>query len=685
MRIWNVSVEATASPRTKETQYTNAKVLLIGESGVGKTGLSNFLARNIRVEAEKPLPSTDGAWATHWLLTHGKHEEGVEREIWLWDFAGQVDYRLVHQLFLEDTAAAVLVFNPQDANPYEGIGHWDSDLKKAAARRPFAKLLAAGRVDRGGLVGSAARMTKFMQERGFHGELHLTSALTGEGCDGLKDAIVDGIDWQSIPKTTSPALYRRMKQEILNLRDSGLVLIRMGELKQRMEMTLAGENFELAELETVVGLLAGPGMIQKLDFGGFVLLRPEVMSRYASAVVRKVRQHPQELGCIGEGEVLAGDLDYQDFERLPRSDEEVVLRALVETFVRKAWCLRQACDGSTLLTFPSYFRRERREQPGHPSVLVHYRFEGPADDIYATLVVRLHHTKAFESTELWRAAADFRTLSGGKLGFTLQRESEGTSLLDVYFEADVDQASRVQFLGYIQDHLKEHAQGVVRLRRYYCSNKKCDSREQAFAEQRMIDKALAPGGKGKVHCPECGGAIPVWDAIEERLNSPATKEKVRVMKEEAQAEIDNESRELILVGQAYTISGEAGQIYRGYTNSDHGIDGEIEFKDYHGRASGQRLYLQLKSGDSYVKKRKSDGAEIFAIKNPRWADYWQQQAYPVMLVIRTSDKEIRWMDVSAYLKRESAGGRTVRQVVFEGERFDAVSVQRWRARVLSMI
>jgi len=31
----------------------------------------------------------------------------------------------------------------------------------------------------------------------------------------------------------------------------------------------------------------------------------------------------------------------------------------------------------------------------------------------------------------------------------------------------------------------------------------------------------------------------------------------------------------------------------------------------------------------------------------RWADYWQQQAYAVMLVIRTSDGEIRWMDVSA--------------------------------------
>ena len=46
------------------------------------------------------------------------------------------------------------------------------------------------------------------------------------------------------------------------------------------------------------------------------------------------------------------------------------------------------------------------------------------------------------------------------------------------------------------------------------------------------------------------------------------------------------------------IVAEAGQIFRPTANSDHGIDGEIEFKTDRGRASGKRLYVQLKSGDS---------------------------------------------------------------------------------------
>ena len=93
---------------------------------------------------------------------------------------------------------------------------------------------------------------------------------------------------------------------------------------------------------------------------------------------------------------------------------------------------------------------------------------------------------------------------------------------------------------------------------------------------------------------------------------------------------------------------------------------QVSSRLYQGRATGKRLYLQLKSGDSYLTHRQRDGAEVFQIKNPRWADYWQQQAYPVMLVIRTSDGEIRWMDVSAWLERNTAGGKKVAQIIFEG-------------------
>jgi GTPase SAR1 family protein len=678
IRVWDLTSVLVSDPvghtKIDQVQYTNAKVLLVGDSGVGKSGLSGYLAHGVKVQPNVPLLSTDGAWATRWPLSHEKIKRGVKREIWLWDFAGQVDYRLVYQLFMDDTAAAVFVFNPQSENPFEGLSHWSRDLQKAA-RRPFAKLLAAGRIDRGGLVISSSSMQKFMEDHQFLMPLHLTSAVTGEGCDALRERIVDAIDWESIPETTSPALYHRLKQEIIALRDSGLILIRIAELNQRMRLTLLDQDFDLSELETVADLLSGPGMVKRLDFGGFILLRPEVLSRYAAAVVRKVRKHPQEIGCIREDDLLAGDLDYQDFTRLPPEDEAVVLRALLEIFVSRAWCLRQPCDSSAMLTFPSYFRRERPEQPSHPSVMVSYRFSGAADDIYATLVVRLHYTVAFGGVDLWKSAADFRTETGSRLGIALVREPQGTSRIEVYFEPDVDLNSRVLFLRYVHDHLGQLAQDLVRLRHYSCNNRKCEIRDRRFSDQSRIDKALTQGGKGKVFCPACGKPIKLRDIIEEKFNSSAVAEQVRGIRAQGQIALDNERHEIIVAHHIKFTVEEAGHQFRSFTQSDHGLDGEIEFLDERGQATGRKVYVQLKPSSSYAVESGYDEGPAFKIKSARWADYWKRMQWPVMLVLRTEEGRIQWMDMRAYLKRQRDNGGPTRIVQFSGEEVTSQSVR----------
>lgn len=136
--------------------------------------------------------------------------------------------------------------------------------------------------------------------------------------------------------------------------------------------------------------------------------------------------------------------------------------------------------------------------------------------------------------------------------------------------------------------------------------------------------------------------------------------------------IDNESLELVLLGDMISLVGQSNHIFRPISNSDWGIDGEIEFKDSDGQASGQRVYVQLKSGDSHLVSRKRDAREIFTVKNRRHLGYWGQQAYPVMLVIRQSTGLIRWMDISAYLK---LNGSTSRQIIFQGEPVTVASIQ----------
>ena len=43
------------------------------------------------------------------------------------------------------------------------------------------------------------------------------------------------------------------------------------------------------------------------------------------------------------------------------------------------------------------------------ALLVSYHYSDFLDEIYATLVVRLHHTEPFHQDQLWRYAADFKT------------------------------------------------------------------------------------------------------------------------------------------------------------------------------------------------------------------------------------------------------------------------------------
>ena len=78
--------------------YTSAKIVLVGDSGVGKTGLGWRLAHGeFREHA-----STHGQ--QFWLLDQlsQTRSDGAQCEAVVWDLAGQPDYRLTHALFLDD-------------------------------------------------------------------------------------------------------------------------------------------------------------------------------------------------------------------------------------------------------------------------------------------------------------------------------------------------------------------------------------------------------------------------------------------------------------------------------------------------------------------------------------------------------------------------------------------------------
>ena len=179
-------------------------------------------------------------------------------------------------------------------------------------------------------------------------------------------------------------------------------------------------------------------------------------------------------------------------------------------------------------------------------MLVSYRFNGFLDDIYATLVVRLHHTEAFQPDQLWRYAADFKTLTGKTLGVKLTRRGEGAGEMEVYFDPGIPVEEKIIFSRYVDEHLRQKGRDVVRLRHYVCPHCGTPAGNLEVAMRKLMD------GKKDIPCVNCdhpGKRIPLWDHLEELFAGPETQRRVRELQKISAFKLDTESKERVLVGE----------------------------------------------------------------------------------------------------------------------------------------
>jgi GTPase SAR1 family protein/Tol biopolymer transport system component len=284
---------ATSSPET--VHYTNAKVVLVGDSGVGKSGLGLVLS-------QQPFAVTESTHGRR-IWNFDRQEVSLDehrretRETLLWDLAGQPGYRLIHQLHLNEVAVALVVFDAHsETDPFAGVWHWDRALRLAqrvqgSSALPLKKFLVAARTDRGGIGVSPERIQAVVQELGFDGYF-ATSAKQGWKVGELRAATRQAIDWQMLPKVTSTVLFRQIKQFLLDEKQRARRLISSVEDLYSIFLRSQGAPAETSELpaqfETCIRQVESAGLIKRLSFGKLVLIQPELLDAYASALVNFV-------------------------------------------------------------------------------------------------------------------------------------------------------------------------------------------------------------------------------------------------------------------------------------------------------------------------------------------------------------------------------------------------------------
>ncbi len=108
-----------------DKEALQCKVVLIGESGVGKTSIINRYTHNKFNESET---ITIGASFIAKTILLQDYNQSIKFEIW--DTAGQEKYRALAKVFYKNAAVCVLVYDITRKNSFEALkNYWINEIK----------------------------------------------------------------------------------------------------------------------------------------------------------------------------------------------------------------------------------------------------------------------------------------------------------------------------------------------------------------------------------------------------------------------------------------------------------------------------------------------------------------------------------------------------------------------------
>ena len=115
----------------EDDEAQTCKVVLLGESGVGKTCI---IARFINNTFEENLISTTGASYAGKTMTFDEYD-GKSIRFEIWDTAGQEKYRSLTKIFYKDAGAAILVYDITRQDSFDEIKkYWLQQIKEFAPK-----------------------------------------------------------------------------------------------------------------------------------------------------------------------------------------------------------------------------------------------------------------------------------------------------------------------------------------------------------------------------------------------------------------------------------------------------------------------------------------------------------------------------------------------------------------------
>lgn len=508
IHIYELDLETLFSQPSAESTitYTSAKVVLVGDSGVGKTGLGWRLAHG----EFKEHSSTHGQ--QFWLLNQlcKQRSDGAQCEAVLWDLAGQPDYRLIHALFLDDADLALVLFDStRNDDPLSGVEYWLTQLKvKAELPNGTPTVLIAARSDRGTPRLTKEELNAFCEQRGIKACL-LTSAKSGEGIEELVQQMQNMILWDDKPATVTTETFKKIKDFVLEMkgnRHRRKMVLTPRELRQSLQKTDRKWKFSDAEMMTAVGHLENHGYVTRLKTSQGdirILLSPELLNNLAASFVLEARRNQEGLGSLEEQRLLLGGYKFPELDKLTNAEQDILLDSVAVLFLEHNICFRETnpLNNHAYLVFPELINMKKPligdDTPIEDGMA--YTVSGAVENVYASLVVLMGYTQNFTRTNQWQNHARYEVGTGHVCGFRLEDERAGELDFVLYFGVNTPDSVKMLFQGLFENFLARRNLTVQRIEPVLCSKK--------HILNRAVVREHMSSGEEFAFCNRCGEKI----------------------------------------------------------------------------------------------------------------------------------------------------------------------------------
>lgn len=190
-------------------RLNEAKMLIVGQGGVGKTSLAHYLINKEKCDPQE-LP-TEGINIDDWAVNGKKGADGAFEKVnvHIWDFGGQEIMHATHQFFLTRRSLYLLVIDARAGEKESNIHYWLKIISSYGGDSPV--LVVINKCDQHPHeLNETALMRDYPNIRGFV----QTSCETGEGIAKLRREIGNQI--RRLPHVFDklPQSYFQVKKEL---------------------------------------------------------------------------------------------------------------------------------------------------------------------------------------------------------------------------------------------------------------------------------------------------------------------------------------------------------------------------------------------------------------------------------------------------------------------------------------